>query len=240
MKKRSIIYHDEGSVFQGHFGSLHSETEPRPAILLLHEGNGLGDHIKNKADEFAQLGYHVFAADLYGKDVPRNFGSGGQFVSRFLADPAFWRKRVALALSELQKIPGVDAARIATIGYCIGGASALELARSGASIRGAVCIHGTLASKLPAKKGDTKARVLVIQGDSDPFVDRNEVEKFKQEMRHAQVNWRLSLIGGVAHSFTNPAVGSNPATGSAYDVTADRYSFNSVRYFLSEIFETPA
>jgi dienelactone hydrolase len=83
-----------------------------------------------------------------------------------------------------------DPKRVAAIGYCFGGTTVLELARSGADIAGVVSFHGGLDTPDPNDAKSIKAKVLVLTGADDPNVPPNQVNDFAEEMRKAGVDWR--------------------------------------------------
>ena len=137
----------------------------------------------------------------------------------------------------LRKRPEVDAARIAVIGYCFGGTVALEMARSGADLRGAASFHGSLATPNPADAKNIKGKVLVLHGADDTFESPAEIAAFQEEMRQAGVDWQMIWYGGAVHSFTNPDAGKAGIKGVAYDEKADRRSWQALRAFFDEIFK---
>jgi dienelactone hydrolase len=130
----------------------------------------------------------------------------------------------------------VDGKRLAAIGYCFGGTTVLELARSGAEVRGVVSFHGGLDTPNPGDAKNIKGAVLALHGADDPHVPPRQVAAFEEEMRSAGVDWQMIVYGGAVHGFTNPANGSNPSTGVAYDEKADRRSWEAMRSFFTEIF----
>ena len=132
--------------------------------------------------------------------------------------------------------PEVDKERIAAIGYCFGGGAVLELARGGAELAGVVSFHGNLDTPEPKDAERIRAKVLVCHGAADPYVPEEQVDAFRGEMDDAGVDWQMIFYGGAVHSFTNPAAGSDPSTGAAYDADADRRSWEAMRIFFAEIF----
>ena len=132
--------------------------------------------------------------------------------------------------------PEVDKGRIAAIGYCFGGGAVLELARGGAELAGVVSFHGNLDTPEPKDAERIRAKVLVCHGAADPYVPEEQVDAFRGEMDDAGVDWQMIFYGGAVHSFTNPAAGSDPSTGAAYDADADRRSWEAMRIFFAEIF----
>jgi dienelactone hydrolase len=130
----------------------------------------------------------------------------------------------------------VEAKKIAVMGYCFGGTVALELARSGAEIVGAVSFHGGLDTPDANDAKNIKAKVLVLSGADDRSVPMPAVAAFAEEMRSAKVDYQIVLYGGAVHTFTNPAAGNNPASNSRYDEKADRRSWEALKAFLAEVF----
>src|SRR4030095_14865175 len=107
--------------------------------------------------------------------------------AKYKGDRALLRARVTAGLNELKKLAPTDPKRIAAIGYCFGGTTALELARSGADVAGVVSFHGGLGTSTPAQPGAVKGKVLALHGAEDPFVPPTEVAAFEEEMRKAGV-----------------------------------------------------
>ena len=146
------------------------------------------------------------------------------------------RSRAQAGLDVLISQPLVDAKRVAAIGYCFGGGTVLELARSGVDIAGVVSFHGNLDTPRPEDAKNIKAKVLVLHGADDPFVPEKDVSAFQEEMRQAKVDWQMVIYGGAVHSFSNPNSGDDPSTGAAYDARADKRSWEAMRLFFGELF----
>ena len=146
------------------------------------------------------------------------------------------RARVNAALDTIRGLDVVDPKRIAAIGYCFGGATVLELARSGADVAGVVSFHGGLGTPNPGDAKNIKCKVLALVGGDDPSVPPAQVEAFEQEMRQAGVDWQVNIYGGAVHSFTNPASGNDSSRGAAYNEKADKRSWQAMRLFFGEIF----
>jgi dienelactone hydrolase len=212
-------------------------TGPRPGVLVVHQWLGLTDYEKRRATMLAQLGYVAFCADIYGKDArPKNVGEAGALAGKYKSDRALLRQRVNAGLEQLKKSELVDTKRIAAVGYCFGGTTVIELARSGADINGIVSFHGGLDSPTPADGKNIKCPVLICHGADDPFEKPEDLAAFENEMRDAKVDWRLIKYGGAVHSFTQPDPGfSNP--GAHYNEKADKRSWEDMKMFFAEIFK---
>ncbi len=233
-----VEYKIGDAVFEGYLAYDTTEKERRPGVLVVHEWWGITPYIQKRAEQLAQLGYVAFAVDIYGKGIRAKTPQEAQTIAgQFYGDRKLLRERAAAGLDILQKNPLVDAKRIAVIGYCFGGMTTLELARSGANIAGAVSFHGGLATPNPEEAKNIKAKILVLTGGDDPNVPVAQVTAFEDEMRKANVDWQLVSYGGAVHSFTNPASGRDSSKGVAYNEKADRRSWEAMKTFFSEIFK---
>jgi dienelactone hydrolase len=209
----------------------------RPGVLVVHQWKGLGDYEKKRAEMLAKLGYNVFAADIYGKGIRHtNPKDASAEAAKYKNDRKLLRARVNAGLDVLKKQELTDAKRIAAIGYCFGGTTALELARSGAEIAGVVSFHGGLNTPNAGDAKQIKAKVLALHGADDPHVPPAEVAAFEQEMRDAKVDWSLVAYGGAVHSFTDWNAGNDNSRGSAYNEKADKRSWEAMKQFFAEIF----
>lgn len=237
IRTETVEYTIGDAVFEGYLAFDGKSAAKRPGVLVVHEWTGINPYVKRRVDEVARLGYTAFAADIYGKGVrPGNPKEAGATASIYKNNRVLMRERVRAGLEQLRKHKTVDARRTAAIGYCFGGTTALELARSGADVLGIVSFHGGLDTPAPADAKNIKGKILVLHGADDPFVPRAQVEVFEDEMRAAKVDWQLVKYSQAVHAFTNPDAGSDPSKGAAYNAQADRRSWEEMRDFLAEIF----
>ncbi len=235
VKSAVVEYKDGEQTCEGFLAWDDAAKGKRPGVVVVHEWMGLGDYAKERARKLAALGYVAFAADIYGKGIrAKDAREAGELAGRYKGDLPLLRSRARAAFDTLAKDARVDPARIFAIGYCFGGTTALELARSGAPLAGVVSFHGGLSTKDPADAKNVKGRVLVLHGASDPFVPPAEVAAFQKEMNDAKVDWQMVLYAGAVHSFTNPAAGNDPSKGAAYDERADRRSWEAMKAFFAE------
>lgn len=214
-----------------------SVKEARPGIVIFPEWWGLTDYPKHRAEQLAKLGYVAFAADMYGKDVVTDDpDQAGKWAEKVYADPDSLRARAAAALDQLKNNPRVDPKRIAAIGYCFGGAIALELARSGADLSGVVAFHGNLKTTRPEDAKNIKGKVLVCTGGDDAFVPPAQVTAFEDEMRKGGVDWQVIVYGGAHHAFTNPDADRHGIPNIKYSADADRRSWAAMQAMFEEVF----
>ena len=235
---QTVEYQQGDTTLEGYLAFDDSITGKRPGVLVVHQWMGLTDYEKHRAEQLAQLGYVAFCADIYGKGVrPKDTGEAGPLAGKYKGDRALLRARVNAALDVLEKNQLVDSKRVAAIGYCFGGTTVIELARSGADIAGVVSFHGGLDSPTPADGKNIKSKVLVCHGADDPFVKPSDLAAFEDEMRQANVDWTLIKFGGAVHSFTQPMAGNDNSKGAAYNEKADKRSWEAMKAFFAEIFK---
>jgi len=151
-----------------------------------------------------------------------------------MKDRALLRARVKAGFDRLASDSHVDGAKIATIGYCFGGASVLELGRQGGDVKAIVSFHGSLSNPTPADAKNIKAPLLVLHGADDPVVPAAEVEAFKTEMKEAKVDLQFVAYSGTVHSFTQPEAGNDNSKGAAYNAQSAKRSWAAMQAFLKE------
>ncbi len=238
LKTQIIEYKEGDTVLEGYLAYDSSGPAHKPGIVVIHDWLGIGPYSKSRAEQLAKLGYVAFAADIYGKGArPSNPKEAGEKAGSFKSNRPLLRARVQAALAELKKQKRVDSKKLAAIGYCFGGTTALELARSGADVRGVVSFHGGLGSPTPTDASQIKGSVLVLHGADDPYVPEDEVKAFETEMRNAKIDWQIVKYANSVHSFTNPDAGNDNSKGAAYNATADKRSWIAMRDFFDEIFK---
>jgi len=208
----------------------------RPGIIVAHQWKGVSDYEKMRAELLAQRGYVALCSDVYGKGVRAdNPTDAAKLAGKYKNDRPLLRARINAALDFLRKQERVNPNQLAAIGYCFGGTTVLELARSGADVRGFVSFHGGLGSPTPADAKNIKGKVLACHGADDPFVPPEEVQAFEKEMRDAKVDWQLVAYGNAVHSFTDKSAGNDNAKGAAYNAQADLRSWREMKMFLDEV-----
>jgi dienelactone hydrolase len=238
MDEKRIEYTVSGTLYRGYLAVDPKAGAGRPGILVAPDGLGLGENAMAVARRLAGLGYVAFAMDYYGDGQLPPSEQVGSRIGALSADPLALRSIAAEALKVLAGQPQTDPARLAAIGYCFGGTTAFELARSGADIKAAVGFHAGLRTARPQDAGQIRAKVLALIGATDPIVPPEDRIGFEQEMSAGGVDWRLYLYGGVGHSFTNPSAKPGDRVGMAYDAKTDKRSWAEMLALMDEVFET--
>lgn len=234
METRYIEYHDGDTLLEGYLAHDGSAGR-KPAVLIAHAWGGRDEFECKKAEALAALGYVGFAMDNYGKGIlGKSMEENSALMNPFVEDRAMLRKRLKAGLDAVADLDFVDSSRIAAIGFCFGGLCALDLARSGADVRGVVSFHGLFGApeNLPNEK--IKAKVLALHGHDDPMVPPESVLALETEMTAAGVDWQVHAYGHAMHAFSVP--GANmPDNGIQYNADADRRSWTAMKNFLEEI-----
>ena len=232
---RYVDYTDASQPLKAFMAWDDAVSERLPAVLVSHAWGGRSPFENSKAEWIAGLGYVGFALDCYGAGV---LGSSPEenagLMQPFLDDRGLLLGRLRAALDAVRAQPEVDPDRVAIMGFCFGGLCALDLARSGADIRGAVSIHGLFNP--PPVTHRIGAKVLALHGWEDPMAKPDSVLGFADEMTRAGADWQVHAYGRTVHAFTNPAA-NDYAGGMAYNADADRRAFESIVNFLEELFE---
>ena len=227
IRTEAVIYKDGDAVLEGYLAWDDAKKGPLPGVLVVHDWTGLQDYAKERARQIAGLGYVAFAPDIYGKDIrPTDPKECAVCAGTYRKDLPLLRRRVLAGMEQLKARPEVDAAKLGAIGYCFGGTCVLELARSGADVKGVVSFHGGLSTQLPAAPGAIKARILVCHGGDDTHVNA-EVPAFQEEMKKSEAKMEFITYEGAKHGFTKP--------GAAYQEKADKESWAAMQKFFKEV-----
>ena len=238
-QERAVSYLIDGIPHEGFLAlpAGASAIHPVPGILVIHYWLGVTSETKSKVSALAKEGYAAFAVDVYGTPFhPKNREEAGKLIAHYKHDRALFRQKLNEGLAILSALPEVDSKNLAASGYCFGGTGAMELARSGAQVKGVVSFHGGLDSPDASMGKNIRCKVIAFHGADDPFVSASDLDAFEQEMRDHHIDWQLVKFGGVVHGFTNPEAGHDPSKGLAYDAQADRRSWQGMTAFFKEIF----
>lgn len=237
LKTERVEYKDAaGTILEGVVVFDDATAAKRPAVVLVHDWMGISAETEARALDVARMGYVVFAADIYGKGVrPKDAKEAGALAGTFKKDRMLLRARAQAALDAVARHPRVESTKLAAIGFCFGGTTAIELAKSGAALSAVVSFHGGLDAPTPGDSKNIKAKVLVLHGADDPFVSPADLAAFKADMRDAKVDLTFTEYAGTVHSFTNPKAGADPSRGAAYNERSSKRAFAAMKVFFDEV-----
>ena len=222
---KAVLYEADGRTFEGYFVSPSPDA---PLVLLVHDWDGLTEYEVTRAKMLAEIGYSVFAADLFGAGVrPESLEDKQQLTGRLYQDRKEMRLLLYAAL-EAARAQGGDVTRAVAMGYCFGGAAVLELARSGADLRGFVTFHGGLRTPEGQDYSRAKGQYLILHGTADQSVSMEDFAKLAQELEQAGLPHEMITYGQAPHAFT--VFGT-----SRYREDADRKSWERFTRFLDQV-----
>jgi dienelactone hydrolase len=236
LTQKKVAYELDKTKFEGVL-IFEEGGKPKPGLVLVPNWLGINEANVKQAELVAARGYTVFVADMYGTAArPKNQEEAGKAAGAVKGNRALMRARIKKALEVFlaQKSAQLDDKKLGAIGFCFGGTSALELARSGAKLQGVVSFHGGLSSPTPEDAKNIVAKVLALHGADDPNVPPEEVAGFEAEMRNAKVDWQLVAYGNAVHSFTD--VDANTPGRAQYNAAVAARAYQAMDVFFAEAF----
>jgi len=223
---QDVVYELDDQSYQGYMVRNTGLGESQPAVLIVHDWDGLGNYEKQRAFMLAVQGYAAFAADLYGQGVRPTATEDKKARSGALyADRKEMRARLFGALKTLRSMEGIDADNIVVIGYCFGGSAVLEMARAGADLKGFVSFHGGLATPEDQDYKGVKGPILILHGSSDDVAPMSDVADLAAALDRDKATFSMDIYGGARHAFT-------VWSGDRYSGQADLASWQTMKKFL--------
>ena len=220
----SVTYQVNGQSYEGYYIS---PSDRAPFVLLIHDWDGLTDYEIKRANMLADLGYTVFALDLFGAGVrPTEVKDKRQHTGELYKNREKMRALMKGAL-DTAKSKGADIKNAVVFGYCFGGAAVLELARSGADLKGFATFHGGLKTPQGQNYSQTRGKILIMHGSADTAITMDQFADLAKELESAGVAHEMITYGGAQHAFT--VFGSK-----RYQETADKKSWKRFTEFLAE------
>ncbi len=232
---KPVEYFDGKQKCIGYVAWDESVASARPCVLIGHAWGGLDDFAMQQAVQMAALGYVGFVPDLYGDGArPDSIDDKMALMGPLKEDRKALLTRIKAGMKAASAMDEVDADNLAMLGFCFGGLTTLDLARSGADIKAAISFHGLLdAPDLPKKK--IKAKVLVAHGWDDPMAKPETVLTLGKELTDAKCDWQIMAHGGTTHAFTVPGA-ANKDLGLMYNEASAQRSWNATFALLDEVF----
>jgi dienelactone hydrolase len=234
---KSISYSDENQQLNGFGIQAKTATKNNPGILILPAWKGIDVHSKEVAQQLSDLNYTAFIADIYGEgNYPTNTQEAGKQSGFYKNNFLDYQRRIQLALNQLIKL-GANPDQIVVIGYCFGGTGALEVARSKMKVQGVVSFHGGLEKEVSRFINPINTKVLVLHGADDPYVSKQSITDFQNEMRNGKADWQMIYYADAVHAFTEISAGNDNSKGAAYNEKANKRSWEHMKLFLKEVLQ---
>jgi dienelactone hydrolase len=238
VKTETVSYKVGDKSYKGFLAFDDAVKGKRPGILVVHEFWGLDDYAKKRVEQLAGMGYVAFAADMYGDGkVTEHPKEAGAMAGQVRMNQQEWLARANAGLKILRDHPQVDGTKLAAIGYCFGGSTALTLANSGSDIKAAVSFHGALPIPSDDEAKKIKTKILICHGARDSFIKEDTIQKMRGTYDRNGVDYQMIYYGGAVHSFTVPGAEKKGLDGIRYDANADRRSWASMKALFDEVFK---
>ncbi len=241
LHEETVDYQAGDTTLKGYLVWDDAKGNKQPGVLVVHEWWGLNDYARQRARMLAELGYTALAVDMYGDGKSSEHASDAAgFMNSVVEHAGLATQRFLAAKTLLEQQPGVDAGKIAAIGYCFGGATVLNMARMGVDLAAVASFHGNLVTKTPAEPGKVKVQILVLNGADDGFVTAESITNFEREMTLAGAKYRFVNYPGAVHGFTNPdadRLGKANHLPIAYNAEADKQSWAAMLALFDGVFK---
>ncbi|MGA9333343.1 MAG: dienelactone hydrolase family protein [Rudaea sp.] len=239
MVTKNIDYSVDGKKMQSVLVYDDTAHTPRPGLVMAPDWMGMNPDQVDLAKKIAGRDYVILVADVYGVDVrPKTSKEAAAASGNMYKHRNEMRARIVAALAKLKAQAGnapLDRKHWGAIGFCFGGAVALDLARTGADIAGVATFHGNLSTDDPAMAKNIKGMVLAMNGADDGFTPESAILGFEKEMRDAGVDWQFVNYGGAVHCFAIPSA-SGAVPGCKHDAKVARRAFALMHSFFAEAF----
>jgi dienelactone hydrolase len=220
-----LNYEVNGKSYQGYYISPSTDA---PLVLLIHDWDGLTDYEITRANMLAKMGYSVFAADLFGAGIrPTKMQDKRQHTGELYKDRPKMRSLLTSAL-DTAKTQGANTSNTVVMGYCFGGAAVLEMARSGADMKGFATFHGGLSTPKDQDYSQTKGKLLIMHGSADTAITMNSFADLASNLESNGINHEMITYSGAPHAFT-------VFNSDRYREDADKKSWQRFTDFLSEV-----
>ncbi|MBB4805248.1 dienelactone hydrolase [Chryseobacterium defluvii] len=223
-KLSTVSYQDENQKLNGMITS--NAGKKLPGVLILPAWKGIDDESKTAAAELEKQGYIAFIADIYGEgNIPADNTAAAKSSGYYKQNYDVYQKRISLALEQLKKN---GAGKVVVIGYCFGGAGALEAARGNLPVEGVVSIHGSLAKDQNRKNGIITPKILVENPADDKGVTQQDYDNLVKEMNEGDADWQIITYAHSKHTFTDPK-------SKDYNEVMAKRAWNHTLLFLREL-----
>jgi dienelactone hydrolase len=197
----------------------------------------LRDHEKERARMLAGLGYVAFALDMYGT-VAGSREQAMELLNGVTGNPALWGSRIRAGLAQLKAQPNVDPKRLAAIGFCFGGMTAIEAVRASDELACVVAFHPGLTHLPESDPRKVTGKVMVCAGQKDPLIPDEARNRFLKLMAEAKADLQYINYSLAGHSFTDKSIAEFNIPNFEYEPATDRRSWSAMRALFEEVFGT--
>jgi carboxymethylenebutenolidase len=216
-------------------------SEPRPAIILIHEVWGLTDHIKDVAERFCDEGYITIAPDLMAntdmakvlnpklqkvmfdeKERPKHQVEIRTMMAP-LGSPDFAAETIARLKAVFDYLQNdANVSKVFVVGFCFGGTYSFGLAANQRGLAGAIPFYGHGEHYIDKFSG-IDCPVMAFYGENDAALNEH-IPAIEKAMKDAEKRFSYKIYPGVRHAFfndTNPLTYNSEAAKDAWSRTLD-------------------
>lgn len=222
-----VVYEIGDEMFEGYYAAAHGDASG--TVLIVHDWNGLDDYERQRADMLAELGYDAFAVDLFGQGNRPETTEARQEATRALySDRERMRELTLAGLAEAREQGAAES--VVIMGYCFGGAVAMEIARSGEAddVVGYTSFHGGVATPEGQEWPEEVPPLLIAHGGADNSVTMEDVAALVEELEAIEATYEVQVYSGAPHGFT-------VFDDDRYQQRADEKSWAAFQRFLAEV-----
>jgi dienelactone hydrolase len=221
----NVTYEVGKQAYEGYWSA--TGDNDAPLVLLVHDWDGLTEYEMKRSAMLTELGYDVFAVDLFGKGIrPTEMKDKRQHTGELYQNREKMRDLMQGAITQAKALGG-NTDNMIIMGYCFGGAAVLETARAGVDSKGFVTFHGGLQTPTGQSYSTTKAPILVFHGTADTAITMQDFAYLADELEQSGIDHEMVTYGGAPHAFT--VMGSD-----RYHQKADQQSWIRFTEFLQQ------
>jgi len=216
VKTETVSYKSGNETVNG-FLALPEGHGKHPGLVVIHEWWGLNDQIKDEAQKFAGEGYVALAIDLYRGKVATTAEEAHELMRGVPDDRGI--RDLDAAYDFLAARRDVEASKIGSVGWCMGGGWSIKLAMSEPKLAACIVNYGSLPTEA-SSIAKIDAPVLGNFGADDRGITPDSVHAFEAAMKAAGKSVDLKIYEGAGHAFQNP----NNKQGYRPEATADAWA----------------
>ncbi len=235
-----VSYEVEGTEYQGFLAYPAGELDPIPGVVVIHGLWGQTEHERRRAKMLAENGYVAFALDLYGNGLTTtNLEEAINLMDAVGENSHITVSLFDAAIEQLDNHHGVDKTKVAAVGYSVGGAIAMNMARRGKHLMGVASFYGGFGG-LSDIVETAFTPVIVFNGEADEFSVPEQRRLFEEELNASNIPYEIVDYPGASHGFSDEASDeiskNSELTFIGYNKQADEDSWEKLTQFLSKVF----
>jgi dienelactone hydrolase len=239
IKGEEVTYQSENTSMKGYIAYNTDMEGKRPGVLVVHEWWGHNDYTRKRADMLAELGFVALAVDMYGNGKQAEHPDDAKkFSGMVMKNQQSAIARFKAAYQRLTEHPMTATDKISAVGYCFGGSVIITMAKSSMPLDAIAAFHTGVET--PGNASEASGTQMLIQnGENDPFVSKESVEKFKAQMDDAGVKYEYVEYPNTVHAYTNPdatKMGEKFDLPLEYNEESDRKSWNKMKSFFGQVY----